>query len=316
MQAYRRLALEHHPDKGGDPDRFVAISTAYEVLGDEATRQEYDAERRQGSDGPASMAGSQPQPATPPVIEHSQGIVVVSIAAAAGVILSLINRKLKARARSEELTKGAAGGASRDPHTHVAIGKFDGLTYRSRVLPMATCALLSTSASLTMCHASNSLRWTELDDARVRAVAALAAKVQEQQAAALEAKAAKARAEREERQKLVPKGHVLGHGSRDPAGPATSRMVADADADASHGDGDGDEQVSMDVAVLDALPSSLKWREGELKPHFDVVLERECVCVCVRFCRWSIAGGAHFCNAVVVIAASTTQRWRHRCSGT
>ena len=39
---------------------------------------------------------------------------------------------------------------------------------------------------------AETLRKAELDDARVRAVAALAAKVQEQQAAALEAKAAKA----------------------------------------------------------------------------------------------------------------------------
>ena len=30
--AYRRLALEHHPDKGGDPARFQLIVTAYEAL--------------------------------------------------------------------------------------------------------------------------------------------------------------------------------------------------------------------------------------------------------------------------------------------
>jgi lysylphosphatidylglycerol synthetase-like protein (DUF2156 family) len=30
--AYRRLALEHHPDKGGDPVRFQLIVTAYEAL--------------------------------------------------------------------------------------------------------------------------------------------------------------------------------------------------------------------------------------------------------------------------------------------
>lgn len=31
-QAYRRLAATHHPDKGGDPERFRAIREAYEVL--------------------------------------------------------------------------------------------------------------------------------------------------------------------------------------------------------------------------------------------------------------------------------------------
>ena len=30
--AYRRLALVHHPDKGGDPVRFQLIVTAYEAL--------------------------------------------------------------------------------------------------------------------------------------------------------------------------------------------------------------------------------------------------------------------------------------------
>jgi len=31
-QAYRRQAATHHPDKGGDPERFRAIREAYEVL--------------------------------------------------------------------------------------------------------------------------------------------------------------------------------------------------------------------------------------------------------------------------------------------
>jgi len=31
-QTYRRLAAQHHPDKGGDPARFRAIRAAYEIL--------------------------------------------------------------------------------------------------------------------------------------------------------------------------------------------------------------------------------------------------------------------------------------------
>ena len=31
-QSYRRLAAQHHPDKGGDPARFRAIRVAYEIL--------------------------------------------------------------------------------------------------------------------------------------------------------------------------------------------------------------------------------------------------------------------------------------------
>jgi curved DNA-binding protein CbpA len=29
---YRELALEHHPDRGGDPERFKEIASSYEVL--------------------------------------------------------------------------------------------------------------------------------------------------------------------------------------------------------------------------------------------------------------------------------------------
>jgi len=41
-QAYRRLASQHHPDKGGDKGRFQEIQEAYSVLGDADRRQEYD----------------------------------------------------------------------------------------------------------------------------------------------------------------------------------------------------------------------------------------------------------------------------------
>jgi len=41
-QAYRRLASQHHPDRGGDTARFQEIQTAYSVLSDPARRAEYD----------------------------------------------------------------------------------------------------------------------------------------------------------------------------------------------------------------------------------------------------------------------------------
>lgn len=40
--AYRRLASQHHPDKGGDKERFQEIQQAYAVLGDQQQRQQYD----------------------------------------------------------------------------------------------------------------------------------------------------------------------------------------------------------------------------------------------------------------------------------
>ncbi len=41
-RAYRKLAHEHHPDKGGDQERFKEISEAYQVLSDPQKRANYD----------------------------------------------------------------------------------------------------------------------------------------------------------------------------------------------------------------------------------------------------------------------------------
>ena len=40
--AYKQLAKEHHPDKGGDPEKFKEISQAHEVLSNDERRKMYD----------------------------------------------------------------------------------------------------------------------------------------------------------------------------------------------------------------------------------------------------------------------------------
>lgn len=40
--SFRKLAREHHPDKGGDKEKFQKIQEAYETLGDSQKRTEYD----------------------------------------------------------------------------------------------------------------------------------------------------------------------------------------------------------------------------------------------------------------------------------
>jgi DnaJ family protein A protein 2 len=29
VSAYRRLAMQHHPDRGGDPEEFIKVTDAY-----------------------------------------------------------------------------------------------------------------------------------------------------------------------------------------------------------------------------------------------------------------------------------------------
>lgn len=59
-RAYRRLASQHHPDKGGDKLRFQEIQKAYEILGDPQRRQEYDNPMMGGMGGHPFGGGGSP----------------------------------------------------------------------------------------------------------------------------------------------------------------------------------------------------------------------------------------------------------------
>lgn len=49
-KAYRKLASQHHPDKGGDTKKFQEIQTAYDTLSDPNKRAQYDNPQPQFSD--------------------------------------------------------------------------------------------------------------------------------------------------------------------------------------------------------------------------------------------------------------------------
>jgi molecular chaperone DnaJ len=57
-KAFRRLAVEHHPDRGGDEAKFKEINEAYEVLKDESKRKRYDQFGHAGVGGNGGFEGN------------------------------------------------------------------------------------------------------------------------------------------------------------------------------------------------------------------------------------------------------------------
>ncbi|KNH09103.1 DnaJ domain-containinging protein, partial [Perkinsela sp. CCAP 1560/4] len=53
-KAYRRKAIEKHPDQGGSSEEFTKINEAYSVLSDSSKRSMYD---QYGSEGVSEQAG-------------------------------------------------------------------------------------------------------------------------------------------------------------------------------------------------------------------------------------------------------------------
>ena len=57
-RAYRKLALEHHPDRGGDEEKFKEINEAYQVLSDPQKRAQFDQFGHAAFGGAAPGAGA------------------------------------------------------------------------------------------------------------------------------------------------------------------------------------------------------------------------------------------------------------------
>ena len=59
-KAYRKLAVKHHPDKGGDEHKFKEISAAYEILSDKEKREKYDKYGLEGLEEGGGPGGQSP----------------------------------------------------------------------------------------------------------------------------------------------------------------------------------------------------------------------------------------------------------------
>ena len=61
-KAYRRLAKDHHPDKGGDQEKFKEITHAYDILSDPKKRSTYDQLGDDMDNSPHGNGGPPPGP--------------------------------------------------------------------------------------------------------------------------------------------------------------------------------------------------------------------------------------------------------------
>lgn len=59
-KAFKKLAMTHHPDKGGDPEEFKKIQHAHEILTDENKRRMYDMTGSEDGEMPQGFPGGGP----------------------------------------------------------------------------------------------------------------------------------------------------------------------------------------------------------------------------------------------------------------
>jgi molecular chaperone DnaJ len=146
-KAYRKLAREHHPDTNPGnakaEERFKEVSAAYDVLGDEAKRKEYDEVRRMGpmagfphSGGPGGTGG------------HTFNVGSEGLG-------DLLGQMFGRGRRGGGTT--AAGGPQRGPDYEATLT----LEFADAVRGITTTLYLTTDAQCTTCSGSGSKPGTQ-----------------------------------------------------------------------------------------------------------------------------------------------------------
>ena len=86
---YKRLAVQHHPDRGGDEEEMKSLNEAYGVLRDKETRRVYDEGRQQGiEEEPAVIHTSSPLEINQAAGQSLGALLFIG----AGLVLALVVR--------------------------------------------------------------------------------------------------------------------------------------------------------------------------------------------------------------------------------